>query len=104
MLENKGIDISTGEAAPVRAVFEGTVTKIANVDGIMIMISHGEFFTIYTNLSGASVRAGDRVSSKQVIGRAGKNDEGVNMMNFQIWRVGSNSNINTVNPADWIAR
>jgi murein DD-endopeptidase MepM/ murein hydrolase activator NlpD len=104
MLENNGIDISTGEGAPVRAVFEGTVTKIANVDGTMIMISHGEFFTIYTNLSGASVRVGDRVSSKQVIGRAGKNDEGDNMMNFQVWRVGSNSNINTVNPADWIAR
>lgn len=104
MLENKGIDISTGEGAPVRSVFEGTVTKIANVDGTMVMISHGEYFTIYTNLSGASVRAGDHVSAKQVIGRAGKNDEGDNMMNFQIWRVGGNSNINTVNPADWIAR
>lgn len=104
MLENNGINISTSEGAPVRAVFEGTVTKIANVDGTMVMVSHGEFFTIYTNLSGASVRVGDRVSSKQVIGRAGKNDEGDNMMNFQVWRVGSNSNINTVNPADWIAR
>ncbi len=104
MLENNGIDISTGEGAPVRAVFEGTVTKIANVDGTMIMISHGEYFTIYTNLSGASVRVGDHVSAKQVIGRAGRNDEGDNMMNFQVWRVGSNSNINTVNPADWIAR
>lgn len=104
MLDNNGVDISTSEGAPVRAVFEGTVTKVVNIDGTMVMVNHGEYFTIYTNLSGASVRVGDHVSSKQVIGRAGKNDEGENMMNFQVWRVGSNSNINTVNPADWIAR
>ena len=47
---------------------------------------------------------GDKVSAKQVIGRAGKNDEGDNMMNFQVWKVGSNSAIFTVNPSDWIAR
>ncbi len=104
MEDNNGIDITTGEGAPVRAVFEGTVVRIANISGIMVMISHGEYFTVYTNLSGASVKVGDKVNSKQVIGRAGKNDDGDNMMNFQVWKVGSNSNFFTVNPAEWIAR
>jgi septal ring factor EnvC (AmiA/AmiB activator) len=104
MLENIGVDIATGEGAPVRAVFEGVVTRVANIEGIMVMVSHGEYFTIYTNLSGATVKVGDRVSSKQMIGRAGKNDEGDNMVNFQVWKVGSNNNPVTVNPSDWIAR
>lgn len=102
--DNYGIDITTSEGAPVRAVFEGTVVRMANIDGIMVMISHGEYFTVYTNLSGASVKVGDKVSNRQVIGRAGKNDDGENMMNFQVWKVGSNSNFFTVNPSDWIAR
>jgi septal ring factor EnvC (AmiA/AmiB activator) len=102
--ENNGVDITTGEGAPVRAVFEGTVVRLANIDGTMVMISHGEYFTVYTNLSGASVKVGDKVSARQIIGRAGKNDEGDNIMNFQVWKVGSNSSFFTVNPSDWIAR
>jgi septal ring factor EnvC (AmiA/AmiB activator) len=103
MIDNSGIDITTGEGAAVRAIFEGTVSKVMNVDGTMIMISHGEFFTIYTNLSGASVKPGDKVSARQVIGHAGKNDEGDNIVNFQIWKaVGSSSK--PLNPAEWIAR
>jgi len=104
MLENNGIDIATGDGATVRAVFEGVVKTVANIDGTMIMVSHGEYFTVYTNLSGAAVKVGDRVSAKQAIGRAGKNDDGQNMMNFQIWKVGSNNSLNTVNPSEWIAR
>lgn len=103
MEDNNGVDITTGEGAPVRAVFEGVVTKVASIDGVFIMITHGEYFTIYTNLSGANVKSGDKVSGRQVIGRAGKNDEGDNMMNFQIWKV-SGSNYYPVDPEAWIAR
>src|SRR5690606_25200198 len=101
-IENNGIDIATQPGAPVRSVFGGTVIKVTNVEGIMIMISHGEYFTIYTNLSSASVQAGQKVSAKQTIGTAGTNSEGDPMVNFQIWKVGSNNSIFTVNPASWI--
>ena len=101
--DNNGVDITTGEGAPVRAVYEGTVQKMANIDGTMIMIAHGEYYTIYTNLSSANVHVGDKVSARQIIGRAGKNDEGDNIVNFQVWKV-SGSNFFTVNPSDWIAR
>lgn len=104
MEDNNGIDISTSEGAPVRAVFEGVVLKVANIDGVLIMVSHGEYFTVYTKLAGASVKVGDRISARQVIGRAGKNDDGDNLVNFQVWKVGSNNAPVTVNPADWIAR
>ncbi|WP_118974889.1 murein hydrolase activator EnvC family protein [Taibaiella koreensis] len=101
---NIGIDITTGEGASVRAVYEGVVRTVANINGIMVMVSHGEFFTVYSNLASASVREGDHVSAKQVIGRAGKNDDGENMLNFQVWKVGANNSPASVNPSDWIAR
>lgn len=103
MIDNNGIDITTSEGAPVRAVFDGTVQTVTNISGAMIMINHGEYFTIYTNLSSASVRVGDKVSARQVIGRAGKNDEGENIVNFQVWKISGNNSFN-VNPSDWIAR
>lgn len=103
-IENNGIDIATNPSAPVRAVFGGTVIKVTNIDGVVIMISHGEFFTVYSNLSSSSVRTGDKVSAKQTIGIAGKNDDGDNMINFQIWKVGSNNSSYTVNPSEWIAK
>jgi len=103
-IENNGIDITTSPNAPVRAVFGGTVIKVTNIDGVVIMISHGEFFTVYSNLSGASVKVGDKINAKQTIGAAGRNDDGDNMINFQIWKIGSNNSINTVNPSEWIAK
>lgn len=102
-LDNIGIDITTGANAPVRAVFEGTVTKVANIDGVVIMVSHGEYFTIYSKLSSANVKVGDKVSAKQTIGAAGKNDDGANVVNFQVWKI-SGSNFNSVNPTNWIAK
>jgi len=102
-IDNNGIDITTDPGASVRAVFSGTVSKVTNISGTMVMINHGEFFSIYTNLSGANVREGDKVSAKQVIGRAGRNDEGDNMVNFQIWKIVGNSSV-PVDPSGWIAR
>lgn len=104
MIENNGIDIATSAHAPVRAVFSGTVIKVTNINGYVVMISHGEYFTVYTNLASVSVSAGMKVSTKQVIGTAGENSDGENMINFQIWKVGSNNGSSTVDPASWIAR
>lgn len=102
--ENNGIDITTGASAPVRAVFEGTVVKVVNISGLMVLVSHGEYFTVYNYMSSASVSVGDKVSAKQIIGRAGTNDSGENLINFQIWKVGSNGSFSTVDPGGWIAK
>jgi len=103
-IENNGIDIATYPRAPVRAVFSGTVIKVVNINGYVVMISHGEYFTVYSNLSSVSVSAGQNVTTKQTIGTAGVNSDGDNMINFQIWKVGSNNASSTVNPSDWIAQ
>lgn len=104
MIDNNGIDIATTPNAPVRAVFNGTVIKVTNINGFVVMISHGEYFTVYSNLATVSVSAGMTVSTKQAIGTAGQNIDGENMVNFQIWKVSNNNSSSTVNPENWIAQ
>jgi septal ring factor EnvC (AmiA/AmiB activator) len=102
-IDNIGIDITTSAGASARSVFEGTVTKISNIDGFIVMVSHGEYFTIYSGLSSVSVRQGDKISAKQSVGIVGKNEDGVSVLNFQVWKITGN-NFATVNPSSWIAR
>jgi len=68
---NNGIDIVTSEGATARAVFQGEVRAIFNVPGMQnaVMINHGEFFTVYTHLERVTVKKGDKVSTKQVLGK-----------------------------------
>lgn len=104
-LNNEGIDIGTNANAPVKAVFKGVVTKIFNVPGmgVSVLVNHGQYYTLYAKLSGASVSQGATVNTGQVVGSAGKNDEGDNVVHFELWKVNDNGSFNTVNPTGWIA-
>jgi septal ring factor EnvC (AmiA/AmiB activator) len=97
-----GIDISTVSAAPARAVFEGTVERIGTMAsyGTFVMISHGDFTTVYGNLSQVTVARGARVSAGQVIGRAGTAEErrGSTLF-FAVFQGGS-----PTNPMGWLRR
>ena len=68
-----GIDISTSPGAPARAVFEGVVQRVGTIPtyGTYVMVSHGEFVTLYGNLSQVSVRQGARIRAGEAVGRAG---------------------------------
>ncbi len=97
--KNDGVTFQTGEGASVRAVFNGKVTRVTNIMGRwVIIIRHGEYFTIYTNLKSVSVSQGDNVSTKQSIGVAGESD-GVPEIEFQVSRGGVPQN-----PESWLAR
>ncbi|MFD2148162.1 murein hydrolase activator EnvC family protein [Mucilaginibacter antarcticus] len=98
--ESNGLDIRTNNNAPVRAVFEGTVSKVSNVLGTyMIIVNHGEYFTVYSNLKTTSVSAGQKVSTKQNIGTAAA-DVGTSdtMVHFELYKAGA-----AVNPKFWLA-
>lgn len=98
--ENNGIDIKTNSNASVRAVFEGDVASITNVYGTYtVLIRHGEYFTVYSNLRSVSVVKGQKVSTKQNIGSvANDSSTGIPEVSFQLWK-GSNP----VNPKIWLA-
>lgn len=99
-IKSNGVRIVTNKGEKVRAVFEGTIHSILvpKNGNITILIQHGNYFTIYKNLSRIYVKKGDKVSTKQQIGEVLTNkSNGETLLSFVIWKDG-----NTQNPAHWI--
>ncbi len=100
--DNPGITISTPAAGgAVKSIFNGEVSAVSNLgDGMMVMIRHGKYFTVYSNLSSASVKKGDNVTTGQVIGRTAGADDGSGGQLDLILMI-ENRN---VNPTPWLRR
>jgi len=97
---NNGVDITTEANAKARAIFSGEVMQIQQIKGAnqAIYIRHGDYISIYGNLSSVLVKKGDKVSSKQEIGTIFKNPAtGKTILKFYIYK-----NSDKMNPADWI--
>ena len=74
---NPGITLSTEQGAVVRAVFEGEVSRIFDIDGNWsVLVRHGKYFTVYSNLSSVSVSKDQKISGGTMLGRAAANDDG----------------------------
>lgn len=100
--DNPGITISTPSAGTtVKAVFDGEVSAVSNLgDGMMVMIRHGKYFTVYSNLSSANVSRGTVIRTGQPIGRAAQADDGTGgQVDFMLMIENKN-----VNPRDWLRR
>lgn len=94
----QGVNIGTKVGEPVKAVFEGEVTLVSYIgDGQTVFIKHGEYFTVYSNLSSANVQRGDKVGTGQVIGKAGVNDEGQGAVEFILMKEND-----FINPESWL--
>ncbi|MBO6080439.1 MAG: peptidoglycan DD-metalloendopeptidase family protein [Bacteroidales bacterium] len=100
-IENHGIDIMVEAGTPARAVFDGVVTGVMNIMGTtVVMIRHGEYLTVYQNLSSARVKKGDKVTTKQTIGTVAQSPtSNTYELHFEIWK-----NDRYVNPNEWLAR
>ena len=98
--ESYGWDIRTNPGAPVRAVFQGEVKSISNIEGtFLVVIQHGEYFTAYSNLKTFTVKQGQKVGTKQVIGSiATDSATGEAVIGFALYK-GSTP----VNPQIWLA-
>lgn len=103
---NNGIDISSPRNAEVRAVFEGEVTSVLNIPGAgkVLIIKHGNYRTVYSNLQNTYVAVGDRVNAKQAIGSLlVKPGESLSVVHFEIHQV-VGSSVQSLNPALWVDR
>lgn len=101
---NSGIDITTPKSAQVRAVFEGEVTSILNIPGAgkVVIIKHGNYRTVYTNLQNTYVSAGMKVDTKQAIGSLiVTTNSQFSIAHFEIHQVIEN-NVQCINPILWI--
>ncbi|TKG93509.1 hypothetical protein EYV94_17340 [Puteibacter caeruleilacunae] len=102
-VKNNGVDIATNPHANVRAVFKGEVSRVVLIPGgnMAVIIRHGEFLSVYSNLENVIVKMGDHVDTKQKIGSVftDKTDEQKAVLKFQVWK-GSQK----MNPEFWIAK
>jgi len=98
---NSGIDIQTSPGADARAVFNGEVTRVFVVPGYnnSVIVRHGNYLTVYSNLSQVYVKAGDSVSTRQSIGKIFTDTEDGNatILSFQLWKEKTK-----LNPAPWL--
>lgn len=102
--DNIGIYIQTEIGAPVKAVYEGSVSAVHNLAGATaITIRHGKYLTTYYNLSSASVNKGDEVQLGQTIGKAAESEDedGVGKILFVV-NVVVGENPKYLDPEDWI--
>ncbi len=101
---NRGIDISAPKNAQVRAVFEGEVTSVLNIPGAgkVVIIKHGNYRTVYSNLQDTYVTAGQTISTKKVIGSLlASKDQNVSVVHFEIHQV-NGSSVTCLNPSLWV--
>jgi murein hydrolase activator len=100
LMFNNGLEICANKGSEARAVFDGEITSIAisPTGGKLVIIRHGEYLSVYCNLDNVSVKTGQKVKVKQVIGTVLHNeDEGKTSMNLQIWK-----GQKTMDPGGWL--
>ena len=101
-MDNPGITISTpASGGTVKAVFDGEVSSVSNLgDGMMVMVRHGKYFSVYSNLASSNVSKGSQIKTGQSIGRAGVADDGSGGQIDFLLMVESRN----VNPEPWFRR
>lgn len=100
VVNNNGVNINSGKGAKARSIFEGKVIRVLLVvDKYAVLIQHGEYFTLYSNLEQVYVKAGDKVITRQPLGVVQTDEEDDKTeLHLEVWR-GSNK----MDPENWIA-
>lgn len=97
---SSGVEIATNQGEKARAVFEGEVLAVTVIRGAnkAIQIRHGNYITVYQNVDEVYVKKGDKVKTRQEIGKVFTNQTtGKTLLKFLIFQ-----NTNKLNPADWV--
>lgn len=95
-LDNKGINIMGGAGAKARAIYDGEVSAVLSYAGtVVVMLRHGAYISVYSNLSSASVSRGQHVSTRQILGTVGPD----HILQFQLRKERAK-----LNPEAWLGR
>lgn len=101
-VRNDGIDISTNGKSKVRCVFNGVVTNVFVIPGInkVVIVRHGNYLSVYSNLIDVFVKAGQLVDTKEEIGvLATDESSNISVLKFQIWKENQK-----LNPELWLSQ
>ncbi|HWV72683.1 MAG TPA: peptidoglycan DD-metalloendopeptidase family protein [Pseudosphingobacterium sp.] len=99
-VSSNGLTIRTAAGAAVRAVFDGVVSTVFQMQNqYAVIVRHGNYFTVYQNLKSVSVSKNQKVTVKQTIGTVAVDPtEGTSDLHFEIWQGTS-----PINPSSWLA-
>lgn len=99
-LENKGTNYTGKMGAQARCIFDGEVTSVFNLGGMTnIIVRHGNYISVYCNLSSSNVRVGQKVSARQTLGSVARDASGNATLHFQLRKETSK-----LNPEQWIGK
>ena len=89
-VRNSGIDITTQVGSKARAIFKGEVSKVVAIPGgnMAVIIRHGNYLTVYSNLVNVAVQSGQTIETKQEIGSifTDADEDNKTVLKFQIWK------------------
>ena len=100
-VKNNGVDITTEPNSQVKAVFSGRVSKVMSFPNLnnVVIVRHGEYLTVYSNLDVVSVKEGQELTTRQAIGKVHTNsEEQKTELHFEIWKGKM-----IQNPESWLA-
>lgn len=102
-VNNNGVNIATETGAKARVVFNGEVSRVFGITGgnTAVIVRHGQYLTVYSNLVNVSVKKGDKVNARQNIGTVytDPSDGNKTILKFQIWKESTK-----LNPEEWLGR
>jgi len=101
-IKNNGINILTEKGQNARAIFGGTVVSVKTISSAnkAIIIKHGEYFSVYSNLAEVYVERGEVIAILQNLGLIYTNQEdGKTELHFEIWKGRT-----LLNPASWLSK
>jgi murein hydrolase activator len=102
-VNNNGINIATGAGSNARVVFNGEVSRVFGITGgnVAVIVRHGQYLTVYSNLVDVTVKKGDKVEVRQQIGKVYNDPADGNkaILKFQIWKESTK-----LNPEEWLVR
>jgi murein hydrolase activator len=98
-VDNNGVNIQTTEDEKVKSIFQGEVRAVAFIPplGNSVIITHGEYFTVYSGLKEVYVKRGQKVTISQEIGQVLSNSDGISELRFQIRK-----NTTPLDPQLWL--
>lgn len=84
---NNGVDIALSRGEHVKAVFDGVVSQVLVMPGYnqCVLIQHGNYFTLYCKMKNIAVKAGDKVSTGQLLGDI-DTINGQTQLHFEVWK------------------
>lgn len=100
-MESTGINIQTKKDEKVKAIFEGEVRQVSYIPGMgnVIMLKHGNYFTVYAGLKEVYVKTGQKVTTRQELGNVITKSDGISELRFEVRK-----NIAALNPEQWLSR